>query len=88
MMELVVLIILGMTKTYGASKMSQTTFVDVNDQTRQVNALTGGRNVAFFTIIEDIILDQNDYIFLQVANGTGTGNFTAEIDGYCIASER
>ena len=67
---------------------SASSFVDVNDQVRQVNALTGGRNVAFFTIIEDIILDQNDYIFLQVANGTGTGNFTAEIDGYCIASER
>lgn len=63
-------------------------FVDVFTQARQVNALSGGRNVAFFTIIANVTLDQNDYITLQVSNETATNNITAEIDSFFIIEER
>jgi len=67
---------------------SASSFVNLNTQSRQINSLVGGRDVAFFTIIEDIILDQNDYVFLQVANETDTSNFTAELGSYFIINER
>lgn len=63
-------------------------FVTVLDQRRQVNALVGGRDVAFFNININTELDQNDYIVLQVANLSGTTNVTAEIDSYYIVEER
>ena len=63
-------------------------FVDLNSQTRQINSLVGGRDVTFFTIIEDIVLDQHDYLFLQVANETDTSNVTAELSSYFIINER
>jgi hypothetical protein len=54
-------------------------FVDVFTQPRQVNSLSGARNVAFFTVIANTTLDQNDFIKIQVANQTSTGNLTAEL---------
>lgn len=62
--------------------------VDILTQTRQINALVGGRDVAFFTININVELDQNDYVFLQVANNSGTQNLTAETDSYYIIEER
>lgn len=63
-------------------------FVDVGLQARQVNALSGGRNVAFFTIIINMTLDQNDYVKLQVSNETGANNITAELTSAFIVEER
>ena len=60
----------------------------VLDQSRQVNNLVGGRDVAFFNVNINSQLDQNDYIFLQVANQTSTANVTAEAGGYYIIEER
>lgn len=60
----------------------------VLDQSRQVNALVGGRNVAFFSININTELNQNDYIFLEIANQTSTSNATAEVDSYMILEER
>lgn len=60
----------------------------VLDQSRQVNNLVGGRNVAFFSININTELDQNDYIYLEVANQTSTDNVTAEADSYYIIEER
>ena len=67
---------------------SITSFITVLDQTRQVNALVGGRDVAFFNIDINTTLDQNDYIKLQVANQTATNNITAETDSYLVIEER
>ena len=67
---------------------SASTFVTVLDQTRQVNNLVGGRDVAFFNININTELDQNDYIKLQVANVGATNNITAEADSYYIVEER
>ena len=60
----------------------------VLDQSRQVNSLVGGRNVAFFSININTELDQNDYVFLEIANQTSTDNITAETDSYYIVEDR
>jgi len=62
--------------------------VDVFTQKRQVNSLVGSRDVAFFNIVTNIELDQNDYIFWQAANETDTQNITAELDSYFIVNPR
>jgi hypothetical protein len=62
--------------------------VDIFTQTRQVNALVGGRDVAFFSIPATVELDQNDYIYLKVANNTGTQNVTLENDSKIIVRSR
>lgn len=58
------------------------------DQSRQVNSLVGGRDVAFFNINTNTTLSQNDYVFLEIANQTSTVNVTAELDSYYIVEER
>lgn len=55
---------------------------------RQVNNLIGGRDVSFFTLVETVTLDKNDYIYLEVANETGTQDVTAEIGSYFIVEAR
>lgn len=67
---------------------SASSFVTVGSQLRQVNSLAGGRNVAFFTAIFVAIIDQNDYVFLEVANNSGTDNLTAEISSFLLIEER
>ena len=57
-------------------------------QTRQVNNLVGGRDVAFFDININTTLDENDYIFLEVANIGATNDITAEVDSYYIVEAR
>jgi hypothetical protein len=57
-------------------------------QTRQVNNLSGGRNVAFFTFIANITLDKDDYLFFEVSNDSSTVNVTAELDSFYIVQER
>ena len=60
----------------------------VLDQSRQVNALVGGRDVAFFNININVILDQNDFIFLEVTNQTALNAVTAEVDSYMTVEDR
>lgn len=67
---------------------SASSFSTVLDQSRQVNALVGGRDVAFFNIDINTTLDENDYIKLQVANQTATNDITAEVDSYLSIEER
>ena len=68
--------------------VSGAAFETVLEQTRQVNNLTGGRDVAFFNININTVLDQNDYIVLQVSNETAATNVTAEVDSYYIIEAR
>lgn len=67
---------------------SASTNVTVNVFPRQVNAFTGSRDVAFFNLVSDIVLDTNDYVFYEVANNSGTGNLTVELDGTCSIEMR
>ena len=60
----------------------------VLDQSRQVNALVGGRNVAFFSVNINVELDKDDFVFLEVANQTSTTDATAEVDSYLMVEAR
>ena len=67
---------------------SASSFLDFQPTTRQINALVGGRDVAFFTILSNIVLDTNDYLLFQVANNSGTGDVTLEVESNFIVEER
>lgn len=62
--------------------------LDYTIRTRQVNNLIGGRDVAFFTMIFGGVLDQNDYIQLQVRNNSGNNNVTMDTDSFFRIQER
>ena len=57
-------------------------------QTRIINNLQGGRDVAYFTGQSNVRLNQNDLIFWQVANVGGTGNVTLEASSAWSVRER
>jgi hypothetical protein len=63
-------------------------FVDIGSQRRQVNALVGGRDVAFFNSTATFTLDKNDYVKIQVANNSAARNVTAELDSFYTVYER
>lgn len=67
---------------------SAATSFEVLTQTRPVNNLLGGRDVAFFNININTVLDENDYIFLEVTNTSSTDAVTAEVDSYYIVEAR
>lgn len=67
---------------------STSTFIDSKVQRRVINNLVGGRDVAYFSLADNIVLNQNDYVKLQVANVLATGNVTAEIDSFIAVSKR
>lgn len=69
-------------------RASTSSFLEFQPQVRQVNSLVGGRDVAFFTIFTSIRLDQNDYIYFQIANNTSTNNATLEVDSFYVIEER
>ena len=41
-----------------------------------------------FTLLQSITLNQNDYVFLQVANNNGNNNITAELDSFMRVEAR
>jgi hypothetical protein len=67
---------------------SSTTTSTVTTQRRQVNNFSGGRDVAFFTILETVELNTNDYVFLEVANNSDTSNVTVELDSFLMIREK
>lgn len=67
---------------------SAASFITVLDQNRPVNNLSGGRDVAFFSVNINTTLDENDYIKLQIANQSGTSDVLAENDSYYVVEQR
>ena len=65
-----------------------TSFEDGKTTRRVINNLQGGRDVAYFVVSDNIILNKNDYVKLQVANVNNSNNITAEIDSFFIVSAR
>jgi hypothetical protein len=57
-------------------------------QKRVINNLQGGRDVAYYNGQTAVILNQNEYIFWQVANSTGTQDCTLELDSTWSVKER
>lgn len=60
----------------------------VYQQTRVVNNLQGGRDVAYFTGLANVILNSNNYVFWQVTNITSNTNCTLELDSSWSVEER
>ena len=69
---------------------SSSTFtpLDYTIQTRTVNSLVGGRDVAIFNLDIGGELDQGDYLFLEVRNNTDGTNVTLESSSYFRVQER
>lgn len=67
---------------------SASVFVDYKTVRRVINNLQGGRDVGFFNFIDNIILDQNDYVKLMTANIGATNNITAELSSEFTLEER
>lgn len=62
-------------------------FEDAKSMTRVINNLQGGRDVAYYTFIDNIVLNANDYVKFQVANNN-VNNVTAELNSYYIINKR
>ena len=67
---------------------SLSSFVEVGGQQRTINNIAGNRDIGFFNLQVNVILDQNDYIKMQIANLTSSADVTAETDGYFIVGGR
>ena len=67
---------------------ASSSFEDGRIITRVINNLQGGRDVAYFTIRNNITLNQNDYVKIQVANIAATNNITAELSSFFVVGER
>lgn len=65
-----------------------TSFEDIATQRRVINNLQGGRDVAYFMFISNVVLDTNDYVKLQVSNVGATNNITAELDSFFVLEDR
>lgn len=65
-----------------------TSFEDGKTTRRVVNNLQGGRDVAYFVVIDNITLNKNDYVKLQVANVGATNDITAELDSFFTVQAR
>lgn len=63
-------------------------FADIESQTRTINQLQGARNVGFFTLTSSILLDQNDYVKIQVTDASASNDVTAELDSFFQIEER
>ena len=69
-------------------RAATTSFEDAKTQRRVVDNLQGGRDVAYFALADNVILNQNDYVKLQTANVLATNNITAEIDSFMNVEAR
>ena len=67
---------------------SATTSSIVDSKTRQILNLTGANDYADFSMLDFVILDINDYVYLEVENNTGTGNVTASLTSTITVEER
>lgn len=69
-------------------RAASSSFEDGRIATRVINNLQGGRDVAYFTLRNNITLHQNDYVKIQVANTASTNNITAELSSFLVVGER
>lgn len=60
----------------------------IHSQTRVVNNLQGGRDVAYYSGASHQSLHQNDITYWEVTNLTGTGNCTLEFDSTWTIDKR
>jgi hypothetical protein len=69
-------------------QLANLSLVEVASQTRVINNLQGGRDVAYFSGQKTITLNQDEIVFWRVVNTSGTGDVTAELDSSWAVYER
>lgn len=69
-------------------RSASTTFEDGKTIRRVINNLVGGRDVAYYVLDDNIVLDKNDYVKLQAGNVGATNNITAELDSFFTLDAR
>ena len=69
-------------------RAATTSFEDAKTQRRVINNLQGGRDVGYFVVTDNIVLNVNDYVKLQVANVSATADITAELDSFFTVGAR
>lgn len=69
-------------------KFDGTSSSPIYKQTRVINNLVGGRDVAYFNGQTSVILEQNQYVFWRVENNTDTTNCTLELESSWSVKER
>jgi hypothetical protein len=69
-------------------RQATTSFEDAKTTSRVIDRLQGARNVAYFVLIDNIILNKNDYVKLQVSNSTSEDDITSELGGFEIVEAR
>lgn len=67
---------------------SAATTSTISTQIREVYTLSGSDTFAFFNIMQPLSIDQNDYVFLEVANTSGTNNVTLKAESYLRILQR
>ena len=72
-------------KKYDASATTTST---VDSKTREILNLTGANDYADFSMLDFVVLDANDYLYLEVENNSGTGNLTASATSTITVEER
>jgi len=60
----------------------------IYQQTRVINNLSGGRDVAYFTGLANVILSKDNYVYWQVTNLSDGSNCTLELDSSWSVEER
>jgi len=60
----------------------------IYQQTRVINNLQGGRDVAYYTGFANVILNQDEFVFWQITNLTDDTNCTLELDSSWSVEER
>lgn len=63
---------------------SKTATITVLEASRQVNNLSGARDIAVFDIVWRGALDQNDYVFIEITNFNRTENLILENGGVIL----
>ena len=56
--------------------------------TKEVINFASVTDAVFFNFVRNITLDPNDYVFIEVANTSGTNNVTAALDSYLTLTKR
>jgi hypothetical protein len=69
-------------------QLANLSLVQVGSQTRVINNLQGGRDVAYFNGEKTFSLGLDELVFWRVVNRTGTGDVTAELDSSWAVYER
>lgn len=63
-------------------------FTTIFEQSRVINKLQGGRNIAYYNGMQNLVLNNNEYLYWQVTNLNDASSCTLEADSSWTIEER